>query len=555
MRFSKYLTFEVLIRVAADVIIVNVTYLAALVIRLLWAIATDPHISANVQLVEAVKIYKSTFWLLTLIGVAVYSLSGFYSRGRFYRGRFKVLAVFHAVSLSYVLFGFALYLSLAQGWLLQPPRLSLLLGWFLTVGTTAGARLWTTLWQRVLKHEAPALRRLDRDERIHHVLVIGGAGFIGSVLCRQLLRQGYSVRVLDTLLYGRESLTDLLTNPHFELVEGDSRDVSAVFRAMLDMNAVVHLGELVGDPACALDEKLTREINLAATRMIAEAAQGCGAKRFIYASSCSVYGASSEVSDERSELNPLSLYAWAKIACERVLLALNGPDFHPVILRLATVYGLSYRPRFDLVVNLLTAKAARDGEITIFGGDQWRPFVHVADVAQAIIRGLEAPLANVKGGIFNVGSDEQNYTITQVGELVQRVIPQARLVTQPGDTDRRDYRVSFAKIHRELGFTPEYGVEDGVRELAAALRTGRIGNYQDKRHSNYKMLSDPSSHLSIRSRHINELYAPPLPEVVNGTAASAGAQNGASAGAHNGTDESSSAKVPPWLPTRANGGK
>ena len=555
MRFSKYLTFEVLVRVAADVIIVNATYLAALVIRLLWEIATRPGISANVQLIEAVKIYKSTFWVLTLIGVAVYSLSGFYSRGRFYRGRFKVLAVFHAVSLSYVLFGFALYLSLAQGWLLQPPRLSLLLGWFLTVGTTAGARLWTTLWQRVLKHEAPALRRLDRDERIHHVLVIGGAGFIGSVLCRQLLRQGYSVRVLDTLLYGRESLADLLPNPNFELIEGDSRDVGTVFRAMLDMNAVVHLGELVGDPACALDEKLTREINLAATRMIAEAAQGCGAQRFIYSSSCSVYGASPEVSDERSELNPLSLYAWAKIACERVLLGLNGPDFHPVILRFATVYGLSPRPRFDLVVNLLTAKAARDGEITIFGGDQWRPFVHVADVAQAIIRGLEAPLANVKGGIFNVGSDEQNYTITQVGELVQRVIPQARLVTQPGDTDRRDYRVSFAKIQRELDFTPQYGVEDGVREIAVALRAGQIGNYQDKRHSNYKMLSDPNNQLSIRSRHINELYAAPLPEVVNGTAAAAGAHNGAAVGAHNGTDENGAAKIPPWLPTRANGGK
>src|SRR2546426_8156063 len=190
LRFLKYLTFEVLIRVAADVIIVNVTYLAALVILLLWAIATDPHISANVQLVEAGEIYKSTFWLLTLIAVVVYSLSGFYSRGRFYRGRFKVLAIFQAVSLSYVLFGFALYLSLAQDWLLQPHRLALVLGWFLTVGTTAGARLWTTLWRLVMKHEAPVLRKLDRDERIRHVLVIGGAGFIGSVLCRPLVRQG-----------------------------------------------------------------------------------------------------------------------------------------------------------------------------------------------------------------------------------------------------------------------------------------------------------------------------------------------------------------------------
>lgn len=528
MRFLKYLTFEALIRIAADVIIVNVTYLAALVIRLLWTIATDLNISAYAQLVEGVEIYQSTSWLLTPIAMGVYGFSGFYSRGRFYQGRFKALVIVQAVSLSYVLFGFVLYLSLTWDWLLQPPRLALLLGWLLTLGATVGARLWSTLWRLVMKYEAPALRKLAQDERIHHVLVIGGAGYIGSVLCRQLLRQGYAVRVLDTLLYGRESLADLIDNPHFELLEGDSRDVSTVFRAMLDMNAVVHLGELVGDPACALDEKLTLEINLAATRMMAEAAQGCGVKRFVYASSCSVYGASAESLDERSALNPVSLYAWAKAACERVLLALNGPDFHPVILRLATVYGLSPRLRFDLVVNLLTAKAVADGEITIFGGDQWRPFVHVADVAQAIIRGLEAPLSNVKGGIFNVGSDEQNYTIAQVGELIQRIIPRARLVNQGGDADRRDYCVSFTKIRRELGFQPHYTVEDGVREIAAALQAGRVRNYQDKCYSNYKMLSNPSNHLSIRARHINELYAPLLPEVEDGmVAASAGSRNGA----------------------------
>src|SRR2546422_2190503 len=201
MRFSKYLTFEVFIRVAADVIIVNATYLAALVIRLLWEIATRPGISADVQLVEAIKIYKSTFWVLTLIGVAVYSLSGFYSRGRFYRGRFKALVIFQAVSLSYVLFGFALYLSLAQGWLLQPPRLSLLLGWLLTVGTTAGARLWTTLWRLVMKHEAPARRKLDQDGRIRHVLVIGGAGFIWSGPFPPLLRPGHLVPGRGTPLF------------------------------------------------------------------------------------------------------------------------------------------------------------------------------------------------------------------------------------------------------------------------------------------------------------------------------------------------------------------
>jgi nucleoside-diphosphate-sugar epimerase len=322
-----------------------------------------------------------------------------------------------------------------------------------------------------------------------------------------LLSRGYSVRVLDALLYGRESLADLLDDPRFELLEGDSRDVSSVFRALLDVDEVVHLGELVGDPACALDEELTLEINLAATRMVAEAAQGYGVKRFAYASSCSVYGAGDEILSERSALKPVSLYAQAKIGSEQALLALNGSDFHPVILRFATVYGLSPRPRFDLVINLLTAKAVCDGEITIFGGDQWRPFVHVADVARAIILCLEAPLVSVKGRVFNVGSDEQNYTIAQVGGLIHRLIPDARLTNQKGDVDRRDYRVSFTKIRRELGFEPLHAVEDGVREIEAAIRSGRIRDYRDRRHSNYKTLSDPGNHMNIRSRHISELYA------------------------------------------------
>lgn len=510
MKFSRYLTFEVLIRVAADVVIVNASYLAALAIRLLWKISTRPNVSAEGQVVAALEIFGQTFWLLTLIAFVVYSQSGFYSRGRFYQGPFKALVILQAVSLSYVLFGFVLYLSEARAWLSEPPRSPLLLSWLLTLGATMGARWWAKLWRLAMMREAPTLRNADNNGRVYHVLVIGGAGYIGSVLCRELLDKGYSVRILDAFLYGQESLTDLIRHPRFTVVEGDSRDVSAVFRAMLDMDAVVHLGELVGDPACALDEKLTLEINLAATRMVAEAAQGCGVKRFIYASSCSAYGASTRLVDERSALNPVSVYARAKIGSEQTLLGLNGPNFHPVILRLATVYGRSPRPRFDLVINLLTAKAVCDGEITIFGGDQWRPFVHVADVAQAILLCLAAPLASVKAGVFNVGSDEQNYTITQVGELIHRIIPQTRLVNHGNDADERDYHVSFARIRRELGFKPDYTVEDGVREIEAALRARQIENYQDKRYSNYMTLRDPANFLSISSRNITELYAAPL---------------------------------------------
>lgn len=507
MKLQRYLTLETLARMAADAAIVNASYLAALVLRLLWRISTVPDFSAQRGLREAAQTYVLTAWLLTLVCLAVYGLSGFYSRGRFYTGRFKAIIVLQAVSVSYLLFGLAMYLSVTRRWPGETPGVALLVAWLLTLALTEGARLWSILWRQVIDREVEALRRREQDGRIHHVLVVGGAGYIGSVLCRQLLQQGYSVRVLDALLYGPEPIAGLLGHPRFELIEGDSRDIGDVFRAMLDMDAVVHLGELVGDPACALDEKLTLEINLAATRMLAEAARGYGIKRFIYASSCSVYGAGSEILDERSALNPMSLYARAKIGSEHVLAGLAGPGFQPVILRFATVYGLSPRPRFDLVVNLLTARAVCEGEITIIGGQQWRPFAHVADVARAIVLCLEAPLALVEGQTFNVGSDEQNLTIAQVGDLIQGLVPGARLSRQEQDADQRDYHVSFARIRRELGFLPWHTIAEGVLEVANALRTGEILDYRDKRYSNYQFLSDPNQRSLIAARHINDLYA------------------------------------------------
>ncbi len=505
-------TFDVLIRVVADILIVNVSYLTALVIRLLWKMATTAGLSAAEQIANAAQIYVASFWLLSLTVATVFSLSRVYTRARFYRNRFKMLTILQGVSLTYVIFGCLLYFSSGKLFVeaLLPPRVSLILAWFLTFCAATGARLCLTLWRLVIKREVPTLRQVKNNERIHHVLIIGGAGYIGSVLARKLLQEGYSVRILDTLLYGQNSIADLMGNPRFTLVEGDSRDVSTVFKAMLDMDAVVHLGELVGDPACALDERLTLEINLAATRMVAEAAQGCGVKRFVYASSCSVYGYSSDILDERSALNPVSLYARAKIGSERALLDLNGPDFHPVILRFATVYGLSPRPRFDLVVNVLAAKAVSDGEITIFGGEQWRPFVHVADVAQALSLCLTTSLLCVKGRIFNVGSDEQNYTIAQLGELVQRVVPEAKLTNQGDGQDQRSYHVSFARIRNELGFKPRFTLEHGIKEIADEVTKGNIKDYRERNFSNYKTLSDPTNHLGIRSRRIIELYAPAL---------------------------------------------
>jgi nucleoside-diphosphate-sugar epimerase len=224
--------------------------------------------------------------------------------------------------------------------------------------------------------------------------------------------------------------------------------------------------------------------------MIAEVAKGSGVGHFIFASTCSVYGASDQMLDERSELNPVSLYARSKIASEKVLLKMADEHFAPVILRFGTIYGLSGRTRFDLVVNLLTAKAYVDKEITIFGGDQWRPFLHVDDAAQALLQVMEAPMGLVRNQIFNVGSNEQNFTIRQVGEIVHSIVADAKVVNKGEDVDRRNYWVNFNKINHALGFAPNWTVEQGVEQVLQALRSGRVGDYKDARYSNVKFLTE-----------------------------------------------------------------
>src|SRR5262245_5021809 len=282
-------------------------------------------------------------------------------------------------------------------------------------------------------------------------------------------------------------------------MQADFRQVDKVVEAMRGTDAVIHLGAIVGDPACALDEELTIEVNLMATRMIAEVAKGSGVNRFVFASTCSVYGASDQILDERSALHPVSLYARSKLASEKVLTKMTNDWFTPVVLRFGTVYGLSGRTRFDLVVNLLAAKAVLEGQITLMGGAQWRPFVHVDDAALAIFKVLEAPRALVGNQIFNVGSDDQNYTIRHVGEIIHRLVPTAELINMGVDTDRRNYRVNFSKITNILGFKPQRNIEQGVQQVIDAIKEGRIKDYRDAKYSNVKFLGERgTSHLIHR---------------------------------------------------------
>jgi len=493
----KRLSLEGVIRLVADAILVNTAVVVSLALRLLYIVAygnPDAEINYRETFWESLRAYGDNFWILTILCLSIFSLSGFYTYGRFYRGRYKALIVVQAVSISYLIFGLMTYLSQGRplsflGGLLNFPRGALILSWALTVALLMAARGWATVWKNVTLVEANLFTRPE-ERKIRNVLVIGGAGYIGSALLPKLLEKGYRVRLLDLLLYGTEPIEPWLNHPHLEVMQADFRQVDKVVEAMRGIDAVIHLGGLVGDPACALDEELTIEVNLMATRMIAEVAKGSGVGHFIFASTCSVYGASDQSLDERSELNPVSLYARSKIASEKVLLKMSDERFAPVILRFGTIYGLSGRTRFDLVINLLTAKAIVDGEITVFGGDQWRPFVHVDDAAQAIVRVLEAPYPLVKNQIFNVGSNEQNYKIRTVGEMIHARVPEAKLLMKGEDVDKRNYWVNFNKIARTLDFKPNWTVEAGIDQVIDALRSGKVLDYRDARYSNVKFLTE-----------------------------------------------------------------
>ena len=505
---KRRISFEGVIRLVADTVLINLSILASLAARLLYIVAYgNPQAEINYRATfwEYLRAYSDSAWLLTLISLAIFAVSGFYTYGRFYRGRYKVLIVVQAVSAAYLFFGLLTYIS--QGPLLNfmrgalnLPRGALVLSWGLSIVLLVAARGWASLWKNVMRAERQLISR-PGEGKIRNVLVIGGAGYIGSALLPKLLERGYRVRLVDLLLYGTEPIEKWLDHPHLEIMQADFRQIDKVVEAMRDVDAVIHLGGIVGDPACALDEELTIDINLMATRMVAEVAKGSGVGHFIFASTCSVYGAGDRMLDERSELNPVSLYARSKIASEKVLLKMADDRFAPVILRFGTIYGLSGRTRFDLVINLLTAKAVVDNEITIYGGDQWRPFLHVDDAARAVLHVLETPLSLVRNQTFNVGSNEQNFTIRQIGEIIHKYVPTARIISKGSDVDRRNYWVSFNKISKTLGFAPNWTVEQGVEQVIAAIESGKVYDYKNAKYSNVKFLTEEG--IFRLSRHEN----------------------------------------------------
>jgi nucleoside-diphosphate-sugar epimerase len=289
---------------------------------------------------------------------------------------------------------------------------------------------------------------------------------------------------------GYQPLEEFLDKPNFEFIKGDFRNVEYVVKTVKDMDAVIHLGAIVGDQACELDENLSLEINTTATMLLRQVCKGYGIKKFLYASTCSVYGASDDAIDEKSKLNPASLYARSKIEAEKAIISITDSSFAPTIMRISTAFGQSYRPRFDLVVNLLTARATKEGKFTIFNGFQWRPFIHVEDISKAILLFLEAPVAVIGGEIFNVGSNNMNYRISDLGDKIKKIIPGTKIEHISDQEDPRNYKVSFNKIRNMIGFSCRKKLEDGIIEIKQSIDNGLITDYKDPKYSNYQLLKE-----------------------------------------------------------------
>lgn len=473
-------------RLIVDFVLVQLCMAAAYAVAVLYHLSRRDVVMADTLMDTFASYYWFTFLPLSLLFPAVFVIAGFYTRYRTYQFRHKFLQVGRGATIAALLFLGGHYF-LAPG---KPaPRSVALAFCVLAVAAVSGARLLKRPLLRCLDDAQG--RAADKSEP-EVVLVIGGAGYIGSNLVRQLLQTGRKVRVLDNLVYGYDAIKEVLNDPNVELVIGDCRNIKTVVGAVQGVNAIVHLAAIVGDPACDHDKQTALEVNYAATRMIAEVARGAGIRRFVFASSCSVYGANEMIVDEQSAPNPISIYAQTKVDSETALLACESETFHPTILRLATVFGNSYRPRFDLVVNLLTARANQDRLITIFNGQQWRPFIHVKDIAQAILLTLDAPVETVSGEIFNVGDSRLNFTLSQIAEIIQGVFP-GTAVEHIDNQDRRDYRVSFEKIHSRLGFECRWTILEGVLELKRAFEEKQITDYKDPYYNNVNYLKAAGS--------------------------------------------------------------
>ena len=311
---------------------------------------------------------------------------------------------------------------------------------------------------------------------IKRVLVTGGAGYVGAVLVPKMLAREYGVKVLDLYLYGEDVLDAVKDHPNLEQIKGDIRDQDLLRQVLPGCDTVIHLACISNDPSFELDPDLGKSINYDAFTPLVEIARDSGVRRFIYASSSSVYGVKEvENVTEDMPLEPLTDYSKYKALCEEILLRYQSPDFTTVIVRPATVCGYSPRQRLDVIVNILTNHAVNRGTIKVFGGEQRRPNIHIHDMVDVYLMLLELPDEKIAGRVYNAGYE--NHAVRELAEIVRGVVgpDKVELVTVPTD-DHRSYHISSEKIARELGFRPTHTIEEAVRDLVQAFDDGRLPN-------------------------------------------------------------------------------
>ena len=332
---------------------------------------------------------------------------------------------------------------------------------------------------------------------IQSVLVTGGAGYVGSILTNELVKKNYDVKVVDSLVYGDAGISSLINDKKIEFFNLDIRDSSKIASILKNVDCVIHLAAIVGEPLCKKIPEAAKQINEIATKNLVNLCKNNNVKRFIFASTCSNYGSSLNIVDESSPVKPLSLYSECKVNSEKYIIDNNSNKFQTCILRFATAHGLSPRMRFDLLVQEFLHDALVDKKISIFGEDFWRPLIHVDDMASACISVVDASSNTISGQIFNVGSSNENYTKKQLANIIQKHVSDIKIEIVKSKTDPRNYKVSFDKIKRILNFQPKRTVENSVVEILSKIEDGTV----DPRQSEFSNMSKLTTEINALTNY------------------------------------------------------